>query len=292
MKIAFVGVGKMGLPMATHLRSAGHAVAAFDPGPAAQQRARQAGLEVAESFEAAAADAEVIVSSLSNDAVLLAVADQIAARSRGRCSWIDTSTVSVAASASAAERVAEAGVPHLRATVSGNASMAEAAQLTVMASGPRELYAALLPLLACWGPRQFYLGDAEQARLMKLVINLMIAHTTAALSEALTLGRKGGLEWSDLWAVISESAVASPIVKAKGRQLVDRDFSPTFTVEQMRKDLHLIMEAGTQLGAPLPLTSQVAAQQSAADEAGFGAEDYAAVIKLAEQAAGLPIDRT
>ncbi len=84
---------------------------------------------------------------------------------------------------------------------------------------------------------------------MKLVVNLMIAQTSAMLSEALTLGRKGGLDWQDMWQVLSASAVASPILKAKSAQLSQRDSTPTFTVEQMLKDLGLILGAGL---APLP----------------------------------------
>ena len=131
--------------------------------------------------------------------------------------------------------LAPRGIAYLRCTVSGNNKMAEAAQLTVMASGPRDAYERLQPVLQCLGPHRFYLGDGEQARLMKLVVNLMIAQTSAMLAEALTLGRKGGLDWADMWQVLGASAVASPIVKAKSVQLSQRDFTPTFTVEQMQK---------------------------------------------------------
>src|SRR3546814_12802249 len=100
--------------------------------------------------------------------------------------------------------------------------MAAAAGLTVLASGPRELYDDTLPLLQLWGPRQFYLGPAEEARLMKLVINLMVAHTAAMMAEALALGQKGGLQWQDLWQVIAASAVARSEERRVGQECVSQ----------------------------------------------------------------------
>ena len=179
------------------------------------------------------------------------------------------------------------GVACLRTTVSGNNKMAEAAQLTVMASGPRTAYDAVLPLLRLLGPNQFYLGLAEQARLMKLVVNLMIAQTSAMLAEALTLGRKGGLDWQDMWQVLGASAVASPIVKAKSAQLSQRDFTPTFTVEQMIKDLTLILGAGASSHVPLAQTALTLQLMQAAVAQGEAQQDYAAIIKTVERSAGL-----
>jgi 3-hydroxyisobutyrate dehydrogenase-like beta-hydroxyacid dehydrogenase len=145
----------------------------------------------------------------------------------------------------------------------------------------------VLPLLAKLGPNCFYLGEAEQARLMKLVVNLMIAQTSAMLSEALTLGRKGGLDWQDMWQVLGASAVASPILKAKSAQLSRRDFTPTFTVEQMLKDIGLILDAGADSQVPLPQTAMTQQLMRSAMAQGDGQQDYAAIIKAAERSAGL-----
>ncbi len=281
------GVGKMGLPMAGHLQAAGHAVTVSDPSDDRLQLARRQGLPVADDADAAMGRADVVLSSLPNDAALRQVAAQVARSARRGASYIDTSTVSQQASAEVAGELAAAGVFYLRTTVSGNNKMAEAAQLTVMASGPRAAYDAVLPLLKTLGPNQFYLGEAEQARLMKLVVNLMIAQTSAMLAEALTLGRKGGLDWSDMWQVLGASAVASPIVKAKGVQLSQRDFTPTFTVEQMIKDLTLILGAGADSHVPLPQTALTHQLLHAALAQGDGLEDYAAIIKAVERSAGL-----
>ncbi len=289
-RVHVAGVGKMGLPMAGHFHAAGHAVTVSDPRETRLQLARSQGLQVADDASTAMARADIIVSSLPNDAALREVAAQVAGAARRGAIYIDTSTVSQQASADVAQMLAAAGVAYLRTTLSGNNKMAEAAQLTVMASGPRAAYDSVLPLLKTLGPHQFYLGAAEQARLMKLVVNLMIAQTSAMLAEALTLGRKGGLAWGDMWQVLGASAVASPIVKAKSAQLSQRDFSPTFTVEQMVKDLTLILGAGADSHVPLPQTALTFQLMQATLAQGDGQDDYAAIIKTVERSAGLPAD--
>jgi 3-hydroxyisobutyrate dehydrogenase len=165
--------------------------------------------------------------------------------------------------------------------------MAEAAQLTVMASGERAAYDEVLPLLRLFGPGQFWLGAGEQARLMKLVVNLMIAQTSAMLAEALALGRKGGLDWQDMFRVLGASAVASPILKVKSVQLARHDFTPTFTVQQMIKDLGLILDAAAQAHVPLPQASATLQLMHAAVAQGHGQDDYAAIIRSVARAAGL-----
>ncbi|MDM7943130.1 MAG: NAD(P)-dependent oxidoreductase [Hydrogenophaga sp.] len=287
MQLHFIGVGKMGLPMALHLRAGGAELGVSDLDPARVAVATGLGLAVAPDLSRALQQADGVFSSLPHDAALLEVAVQVATHAQPGSFWVDTSTVSPTASAQAAQICAAAGVEHLRTTVSGNNQMAQAAQLTVLASGPRTTYDRVLPLLQCWGPNQFYLGEAEQARLMKLVINLMIAQTSAMLGEALTLGRKGGLDWHDMWRVMGASAVASPILKARSAQLSERDFSATFTVNQMVKDLDLILGAASDHQVPLPQTAMTRQLMDAARAHGDAGADYAAIIKVVERSAGL-----
>lgn len=287
MKIHFCGVGKMGLPMAGHLARAGHDLTVSDPCAERRELAQAQGLSVVLDVPVAQARADVVFSSLPQDEALRAVAAQLAVVARPGTIYVDTSTVSPQASADAARLLDGKGVACLRVTVSGNNKMAEAAQLTVMASGPRATYDTVLPLLQTFGPNHFYLGEAEQARLMKLVVNLMIAQTSAMLAEALTLGRKGGLDWQAMWQVLGSSAVASPIVKAKAVQLSQRDFTPTFTVEQMIKDLDLILGAGAAHNVPLLQTAMTQKLMHAAVVQGDALDDYAAIIKVVERGAGL-----
>lgn len=291
MRIAFIGAGKMGLPMARHLMAAGNTLVVVDNSPPAVAAARAAGLPIGESLAAAVAESDVVISSLPHDEALRAVAAQLVAAARPGCIYVDTSTVSLQASAAVAADCSAHGIAHVRATVSGNNKMAEQAQLTVMASGPRAAYERVEPLLQQFGPALFYLGDGEQARLMKLVINLMIAATSGMLGEALTLGEKGGLDWRQMWDVINASAVGSPIVKAKSVQLRERDYTPTFTVEQMQKDVGLILQAGAQLQVPLALTASVSQLLRAAAAQGDADLDYAAVIRAEARSAGLAPER-
>ena len=299
-RIIVIGAGKMGLPMARHLLAAGHEVSVVDPQADRLALAREAGLAGSTNLLGPVKAGTVFLSSLPDDAALLAVAATLrglmagAIQSSGtggamaHATWIDTSTVSPEASARAAAQVTEAGIACLRCTVSGNNHMAEAAQLTVMASGPKELWMAMEPLLAAFAPQRFHLGLGEEARLMKLVVNLMIAQTAAMLSEALTLGQAGGLNWQQMWQVIGASAVGSPIVKAKGQQLSQHDYTPTFTVPQMLKDVDLILGAGNALNVPLPQTALTRQAMLSALAQGLGDEDYAVIIKCAQRAAGLP----
>ncbi len=288
VSLLFIGVGKMGLPMARHLHAAGHQVTAFDPSAERRALAAAAGLLVLDSPAAlghALARAEWIFSSLPDDTALLAVASQVAALGAPGAVWVDTSTVSPEASAQAAQQVAERGIHVLRSPVSGNNTMAERAALTVFASGPRAGYERAQPLLACWGPQRFYLGEGEQARIAKLAINLLIVGTSTMLAEALALGQRGGVEWHALWQVIEASAAASPILRAKAPQLREHDYTPTFTVEQMRKDVHLIRTAAQQLGVATPVADVAGAALAQAAQVGAAGEDYAVVIRTALRAA-------
>lgn len=289
MNIHIIGVGKMGLPMACHFLAAGHVISVSDTDPQRLALATAKGLTLA-ADATAMSSADIIFSSLPHDAALLAVAAQVAATARKGATFVDTSTVSQLASREVAGLLQESGIAYLRTTVSGNNHMAEAALLTVMASGPRASYETVLPLLKLLGPHQFFLGTGEEARLMKLVVNLMIAQTSAMLSEGLALGRKGGLDWQDMWQVLCASAVASPILKAKSVQLAKRDFTPTFTVEQMVKDLTLILAAGQAVHAPLPQTAMTLQLMQSAMAQGDAGDDYAAIIKSVERSAGLGTD--
>jgi 3-hydroxyisobutyrate dehydrogenase-like beta-hydroxyacid dehydrogenase len=285
--IAFIGLGKMGLPMALHIANAGYAVVGFDPAAQRRSLAVDAALMVTSAVDELIKNSSMMISSLPNDEALEQVSAQICRSGVPGSIYIDTSTVSLQASARVAQQLTNAGITYLRCTVSGNNVMAEAAKLTVMVSGDQGAFEGCKKFFQCWGEKCFYLGEGEQARLMKLSINLMIMLTSGMLAEALSLGRKGGLAWTDMWQVIDASAVGSPIVKAKAGALLKRDFSPTFTVEQMRKDVGLILDAGNTLNVPLGLTALTAQMLSSAAAKGYADEDYAAIIKIVEEAANL-----
>lgn len=286
MQIHLIGAGKMGLPMGKHMAAAGNAVTVEDLDEGRLNAAVSMGMTIAKGAMGIAA-AQVILSSLPHDGALWHVAQEVGSHAQPGSVYIDTSTVSPEMSARVAELLQQRQIVYLRATVSGNNVMAEAAQLTLLVSGPKDAYERMLPLLKLFGPNQYWLGEGEESRLMKLVVNLMIAQTSAMLAESLTLGSKGGLRWEDMWEVLTHSAVASPIVKAKSAQLVQRDFTPTFTVTQMVKDVKLILGEAERLNVALPQTAMTLQSLNSAAAHGDSDADYAAVIRCAERAAGL-----
>jgi 3-hydroxyisobutyrate dehydrogenase len=285
MQIGWVGVGKMGLPMASHLLAAGHKVTACDLLPALVEQIAARGARRAPDPAAAARDAEVVFSSIPDDGALRAVADAILSGARPGAIYVDTSTVSAAASAAVAAAAAAKGVHYLRVTVSGNNKMAEAKALTVMASGEKAVYEKCRTLLALFGPTQYYVGEAEQARTLKLAVNLMVYATIAGLAEALAIGRRGGVDWEQMIDVMAASAIGSPLLKAKSGALKARDFSATFTCLQARKDLGLIAGAAAAGGVPAPAAEIAARLIEDCIAHGGGDEDYAAMIKSVERLA-------
>ncbi len=304
----FIGIGKMGLPMVAHLRRAGYAVNVYDALPANALQAQVLGCAVSETLGGCASQCDVLFSSMPNDAALEAItgAEGVFAHAKPGMIYVDTSTVSAAVSAKVAERATAAatacgagtaagtaaascaaGVPYVRCTVSGNPVTARAGNLTVMASGPRAAYDTVKPMLETFGKTHFYLGEGEQARVIKLVINLMVAVTAGMMAEALALGEKSGLDWKQMLEIIGKSAVGSPLVGYKVPPLLERDYASTFSGMQMIKDLDLILGQGAATHTPLPLTALMRQQYDAIAAQGEGELDYIATVRLMERMAGL-----
>jgi 3-hydroxyisobutyrate dehydrogenase-like beta-hydroxyacid dehydrogenase len=286
MKLGWVGVGKMGSPMAGHLLKAGHAVAACDLAPALVDAVVARGATRAASPADAARDAEIVFSSLPDDAALRTVAKAVLAGAQAGTIFVDTSTVSPTVSAEVAADFEEKRVHYLRVALSGNNKMAEQAALTVIASGERATYEKCRPLLALFGPQQYYVGEAEQARALKLAINLMVYATIAGLGEALAIGKRNGLDWGQMIDVMAASAIGSPLLKAKAGALKSHDFSATFNCLQARKDLGLIAGAAKAGGVAADVAAIAARLIEDCIANGSAEEDYAAMIKSVERAAG------
>jgi 3-hydroxyisobutyrate dehydrogenase len=163
--------------------------------------------------------------------------------------------------------------------------MAEQAALTVIASGEKAAYEKCRPLLALFGPNQYYVGEAEQARALKLAINLMVYATVAGLGEALAIGKRNGLDWAQMIDVMAASAIGSPLLKAKSAALKGHDFSATFNCLQARKDLSLINGVAAASGVPAPVAAVAARLIEDCIGNGGAEEDYAAMIKAVERSA-------
>jgi 3-hydroxyisobutyrate dehydrogenase-like beta-hydroxyacid dehydrogenase len=287
--IGWIGLGKMGLPIATRLAAAGHAVTGYDRDQDRIDAAGQGGVTAAATLGAAAAG-DIVFTSIPDDKALRGLAlgpDGLIASMQPGAILAETSTVSPEASAEVARAAQTRGVAYLRLPVSGNASIAHTGNLTCFVSGPQTAFEAIRPVLADFTRAQKYLGAGEEARYAKLAVNLMIAVSAAMMGESIVLARKGGLAWGDILDVLTESAVASPMVKYKAVHLAERDFSSTFSCRQMAKDLDLIVGAGHATEVSMPLAAQTRETYGALIGRGLGEEDFISTVRLSEWLAGL-----
>jgi 3-hydroxyisobutyrate dehydrogenase-like beta-hydroxyacid dehydrogenase len=288
--VAWIGVGKMGLPIAGRMVEAGIRVTGYDPGKQRMALAQQLGLQTANSAADAAANHLIIFTSLPDDAALRSVVlgpDGLLNRLTRGAVLVETSTVSAEISAEVGVAAEASGVTYLRAPVSGNAAIAHTGALTCFVSGPRNAFDAVQPVLATFTRAQTYLGVAEEARFAKLAVNLMIAVSAGMMAESLALARKGGISWPDILKVLDDSAVASPMVKYKTPPLATRNFESTFSCRQMAKDLDLIIGAGHHVGVPLQLAAQVREIYGSLIAQGDGESDFIATVRHVERLSGL-----
>ncbi|MDB5618157.1 NAD(P)-dependent oxidoreductase [Tardiphaga sp.] len=288
--VAWIGIGKMGLPIAGRMVEAGVRVTGFDPSRDRMTLAQQQGVQAAASAVEAIGDHTVVFTSLPDDAALRAVVlgpEGLLARLAHGAVLIETSTVSAEISAEVGVAAKARDVAYLRAPVSGNAAIAHTGALTCFVSGPREAFDAVQPLLATFTRAQTYLGTAEEARFAKLAVNLMIAVSAGMMAESLALARKGGISWPDILKVLDDSAVASPMVKYKTPPLALRNFDSTFSCRQMAKDLDLILDAGHHVGVPLQLAAQVREIYGSLVAQGDGESDFIATVRHVERLSGL-----
>lgn len=287
VKISWIGLGKLGLPMAARIAASGRAVAGFDLDPARAELAASRQIQVRPDARAALEGAGLVFTSLPDDDALEAALRALAPSIAPGAIVVETSTVSAAASAHAGAFVAAAGAAYLRAPVSGNPVLAERGELTVLASGPRGAFDAAAPAMAAYSRAQHYLGPAEQARFAKLAINLMIAVSAGMMAEALAFARKGGVDFAQMLDLLGDSAVGSPMVKYKTPPLKAGDYSSTFSCRQMAKDLDLLLDTARAGSVPAPLAAQLRETYSALIASGEGEADFIATVPFAARLAGL-----
>jgi 3-hydroxyisobutyrate dehydrogenase-like beta-hydroxyacid dehydrogenase len=285
MNVGWIGTGKLGLPMAARIAASGTRVRAYvrSPNRVAAVQARQV---VGVTFEEMAAQ-NIVFSSLPDDASLRQVAGELIPALRAGGVLVETSTVSPTVSAEISKELEAHGIAYLRAPVSGNPIAAEAGKLTAMVSGPKESFEVIRPLMASYSQAQFWLGDGEQARYTKLAVNLMLAVSAGMLGEALALARRGDVAAADVLDVIAASALGSPMVVGKVGFLKAADYTPTFSGQQMAKDLDLILSAANATGVAAPLAALMRTQFAAICAHGEIDQDFIAVVKVAQRLAGL-----
>jgi 3-hydroxyisobutyrate dehydrogenase-like beta-hydroxyacid dehydrogenase len=292
-RIGWIGAGHMGVPMAGFILKAGYPLTVFSRSAASRQKLVAQGASEALSTLECARGAEVIFAAVPDDVALREVALGplgVLANARPGAIFADTSTVSPQASAEIDREASRRGVSYLRMPISGNAASARSGDVTVLVSGPQPAWLSVKPMVEKFSKAQVYLGDAEQARYMKLVINALVISTAQAMAEALTLGRKAGLEWNLMLDTVAHSTIASPWLKAKVALLKPRDFTPTMSPQLILKDMDLMLAAAGANGVDMPLTALTRELWQGLLTEGYEDEDYMAAIKLAEKRSGLPTD--
>ncbi|XUW90592.1 NAD(P)-dependent oxidoreductase [Burkholderia sp. M6-3] len=288
--IGWIGLGKMGTPIVLNLLKAGYDVVVYDVDPGRLGELATHGVRPAPDIAALAASAQLVFSIIPDDAVLLKVAlgsQGVFANLPVGAVYVDMSTVSPAASAAVRDAAKERGIGYIAAPVSGSTVLAEKAQLTVFASGPKDAFDAARGVFEAISARQYYVGEDQQARYLKLAINHLVGSTAVLLAEALTLGKKGGLDWTEMLTVIGDSVAASPLIKYKLDPLKQRDFKPAFSARQMLKDMSLVVDAGEAAGVPMAAAALVRKQFAEYVDADGAELDFFSIVRAVELSSGL-----
>ncbi|HEY5333856.1 MAG TPA: NAD(P)-dependent oxidoreductase [Solirubrobacterales bacterium] len=292
MRVAFIGIGKMGLPMAGHLILAGHDVTVFNRTLERCDPLRDDGATVATSAAEAVRDAEVLVTMLADPAAVAALLDGeggILAGAEAGLVWLEMSTIGPVAAREFAARAADAGIVMLDSPVSGGVVMAETADLVGLVGGRKEALEQALPVLEAMTKGHFHLGGSGAGAAMKLAVNMIVGAATVAVSEALVLAEAAGIERADAYDVIGAGAFASPFVKYKREAFLDPDGTPAmFALDLMRKDLGLALEQGEAVGLPLIGASASAEAMTIAAGLEGGDEDLVRVADALRRIAARP----
>jgi 3-hydroxyisobutyrate dehydrogenase-like beta-hydroxyacid dehydrogenase len=292
LRIAWIGAGKMGLPVCKRLKAAGHDVVVLARRPDQAAKLAELGLAVATAVPSLIASADVIFTCVPDDHALgeVVLNEKFTSILPGSATLIDMSTVSPRISKKIAAQL-PASVAYLRSPVSGSTAMAEAGTLTALVSGPKSGFDTMAGLFGVFTKKAFYLGTAEEARYLKLAINSIVAATSALMGEALAFGLNGGLSHETMLEVINQSAVASPLIGYKTDMIIRADYRPAATLNMLKKDLELLLSAAQEQKTPLPVNSMIRQiYQSAADK-GLGERDFFVLVQEAEKAADITAAR-
>jgi 3-hydroxyisobutyrate dehydrogenase-like beta-hydroxyacid dehydrogenase len=281
-----IGLGNMGTAFAERLLDGGYDLLVYNRTAGKADPLAARGAAVADTVEELAERVDVVLTSLPNDEALESVAEEVVGAMRPNGVLVDLSTVSPGASARVAGLAEEASVAYLRAPVSGNPTVVRSGNLSFIVSGPREALDRVEPVLKTIGPTVHYVGDAEQARIVKLALNLMIAGLAQLMSEALVLAEASDVSRQDLLETMGSSAVGAPFVKYKTEPLLHDDFSATFTTALMEKDIDLILDAAKQAGLELPVAQEMKSLLRATAQAGYADDDFMALY-LRQRSASL-----
>lgn len=284
--IAFLGLGNMGGPMAANLVAAGHTVRGFDPVPALRQAAADKGAQTFDSGAEAVADADVVITSLPNGAVVKSCYAEVLPAAVAGALFVDTSTISVDDARAIHDQAVEKGFAQLDAPVSGGVKGATAGTLAFMVGGEPEAVKRARPVLEPLAGKIIHCGASGTGQAAKLCNNMLLAVEQIAVGEAFLLAERLGLSAQSLfdvvtgatgncWAVHTNCPVPGPVPTSPA----NNDFRPGFATALMTKDLGLAMDAVRSTGSAAPLGSH-AAEIYSKFAAAHAERDFSAVIEM------------
>jgi 3-hydroxyisobutyrate dehydrogenase-like beta-hydroxyacid dehydrogenase len=288
MRVAFLGLGIMGHPMASNLAKAGHEVAVWNRTPGKDVE----GARTASSPADAANGAEVVWLCISDTRAVENVlfgAQGVETSLASGMMVVNSSTISPSAERRFAERVRSRGGQYVDAPMTGSKVAAESGTLIFMVGGEENAIESLKPLFAAMGKKIFRMGETGKGQAAKLVMNLQIALIYEGFAEGLTLATKLGVDPEALLPLIQSSMVHSGVVEYKAPFVLKRDFTPNFPLRLMHKDIRLALDAAREVRVKLPALETVEEIYEMATEDGHENEDYAATLALLEKWAGVEV---
>lgn len=258
MKVAFLGLGVMGYPMAGHLKAKGHDVTVYNRTTAkaeawVAQHSGALGKTIAEAVKAA----EIVMMCVGNDNDLLAVADAALAAMPSGTILVDHTTASADVARKLYANAKTKGIGFIDGPVSGGQAGAEKGQLTVMCGGDAAIFERAKPVIDCYAKATTLMGETGAGQLTKMVNQICIAGLVQALSEGLAFAEKAGLDGNLVLDVISKGAAQSWQMENRGKTMLKREFNFGFAVDWMRKDLGICMAEAQRNGAKLPITQKI-----------------------------------
>jgi 3-hydroxyisobutyrate dehydrogenase-like beta-hydroxyacid dehydrogenase len=291
MKIGFIGLGQMGAGMAANLLKAGHEVEVYNRTASKAEELVRLGAKAQPSVEAVC-QADTVITMLSDDAALEGIVfgkEGVLASLKKGAVHISSSTISVALSKRLAAAHAAAGQHYLAAPVFGRPDAAANGKLFVVVGGPAGLIDKYMPLFRNLGPKTFVMSaKPEDANLVKLSGNFLIAVVIESLGEALALIGKGGLNQQQYLDLLTSTLFDAPVYKTYGRLIVEQRFEPAgFAAPLGQKDIRLTLAAAETLEVPLPLASLLRDRFLALLAQGGAALDWSAIGQLAARDAGV-----
>jgi 3-hydroxyisobutyrate dehydrogenase len=279
-RVALIGLGLMGSPMAANLLKAGFPLTVWNRTAEKAQKLAKLGATAAKSPADAAAKADILLTIVSDplalEQVLWGEQGAFPALKSGSV-LIDSSTVSPALARRIAKACAEKSVTFLDAPVTGGTWGAEKGELVFMMGGEKETFERVRPVLEAVGKRFFLLGPNGAGQTVKLAMNLILALEVEALAEGLELVASSGVDGAKLIEVLQSSMGRAPVLDVKAPVMLKRDFAPSFPLRLMHKDIRLAMELAKENGLDLPAGAAAYKAYSAVKAAAKSDVDYAAI---------------